>query len=238
MLATPFIPSDIGELPANFPWRGIEYHIGPVEEVTPFIKWLGNKTTCGVQSLCAGTMLWGARRLERLTEVAHNFELAEAGFAVQIDGRYVDVEAGPLVKVPEFPPADSAMIGLNRHLRAALDPDSFQDSYYQPVMDLSHMVHIVRQIVGRIDAVAPKPSSPPIDYDDFESDEAYAGYNAPHHGPPLPPEVLNPAREYDPAEAPALVEAFRRRLDPARNRYLRSRNAMIALGFKGEPYAR
>lgn len=245
MLETPFIPKDLGSAPIDFPWREIEFHIGPVEEVTPYIKWLGNKTTCGVQTLCSGVMLWGARRLERFVPATHNFELASAGFVGQADRFAVDVQAGPMQKVPDGPKELAAMVGLNIQLRRALDMDEWWDSYFQPVMELSHMVHLVRhilpptdlvsfdqwltEVVARVDGVAAKPASPEPDFDDFDDEALYDAAIAPHRGSPLPPDILDTTLPFRVEGCAERATAAVAQIRAAPNRYLRSKAEIAAL---------
>jgi hypothetical protein len=238
MIPQPFIPAGLAQCPCDFPWIDIENYIGPVEEITPVILRLGNKTTFGVQALCAGVMLWGASRLQAFAEARHNFELAEAAFAGMFGPEMIDLHAGPRQKVPEGPPAVAAMIGLNKHLDRALRAEDWWNRWAQPVFDLSHMVHLVWHImpvayrpaldawlteaVRRVDLVAPKPGTAQRDIEEFASRQDFFAYNAPHRGQPLPPAILDTTRAFDPAAIPTQVAAFRAGLDPGQNRYLRS----------------
>lgn len=245
LLETRFIPASLGELPLDFDWKGVEYHIGPVEEITPYIKWLGNKTTCGIQSICSGVMLWGARRLEAHAPAQHNFELSAAGFAGQTNRYLVDVQAGPMQKVPDSPKALAAMVGLNIQLRRALDMDEWWDSYYQPVMELSHLVHLARhiipephrtafdawlqEVVRRVDDVAPKPSTPEPDIEDFDDPVAYAACITPHRGLPLPPDILDTGLVFEAEGYAARAIMAAAEIGKSQNRYLRSDAAIAAL---------
>src|ERR1700751_3467206 len=110
----PFIPTTVVGKQFDAVWKGARDHIGPVEQITPFIRRLAKKTTCATVSICAGVLLWGAWRLKGLTEVDYNIELAEAAFVYQIDWRYVDPDAGPMEMPPDQPPPVSAMTALNQ----------------------------------------------------------------------------------------------------------------------------
>jgi hypothetical protein len=238
LIPCPFIPADLARFPCDFPWVDIEFYIGPVEEVTPVILRLGNKTTFGVQALCAGVMLWGASRLQGFAEARHNFELAEAAFAGMFSPTMLDLHAGPRQKVPDGPPAVAAMIGLNKHLNRAIRAEDWWDRWAQPVFDLSHMVHIVAhimpaahratfddwltEVVARVDLVAPKPDTPQRDIEEFASRDEFFAYNAPHRGQPLPPTILDTTRAFSHSKMSADVAAFRATLDPGKNRYLRA----------------
>lgn len=238
MIPCPFIPAELARCPCDFPWIDIEYYIGPVEEITPIVMRLGNKTTFGVQALCAGVMLWGASRLQVFAEARHNFELAEAAFAGMLGPNMIDLHAGPRQKVPDGPPPLAAMIGLNKHLDRALRAEDWWNRWAQPVFDLSHMVHLVThvmpeayrpafdawltEVVRRVDLVAAKPETPQRDIEEFASKQEFFAYNAPHRGQPLPPTILDTTSSFDPALIPADNTAFRAALDPAKNRYLRA----------------
>lgn len=245
LFETRFVPADVGDQPPDFEWEGAEYYIGPVEEITPYIKWLGNKTTCGVQTICSGVMLWGARRLERFVPAAHNFELAAAGFVGQTSRYAVDVQAGPMQKVPDGPKELAAMVALNTQLRRALDMDEWWISYYQPVMELSHLVHLTRhilpgshltafdawlaEVVRRVDGVAPKPSTPERGIEEFPGLAAYADYVAPHRGQPLPPDILDTGQPFEPDGHVARAIEAAQAIRATRNRYLRTESEVAAL---------
>ncbi|WP_096787823.1 hypothetical protein [Rhodobacter sp. CZR27] len=244
MIETPYIPAGLGDPPPDFAWKGIEYHIGPLDEVTPLIRWLGNKTTCGVQTLCSGVGFWGVRRLLPHAEGRHNLELAEAGFVGQTNRWAVDVQAGPMARVPEGPPALAAMVGLNIHLRRALDMEEWWPLRSQPVMDLSHLVHLVRhilpatrlpefdrwleEVVARVDAVAPKPATSG-EIDEFALPGELEALAAPHRGEPLPPDILDTTRPFAPEGRTGRALAFAASVRPQDNRYLRSPEAIRAL---------
>jgi len=52
----------------------------------------------------------------------------------------------------------------------------------------------------------------------------------------VPPQLLDPTFDYHPDQREALVAGFLANLDPAHNRYLRTPEAMLDLGFTGTPY--
>jgi hypothetical protein len=55
-------------------------------------------------------------------------------------------------------------------------------------------------------------------------------------GPPLPREVLDADTKYDPTQAPALIDAHLRSMDPSRNPFLASAADMVDAGYTGTPY--
>jgi hypothetical protein len=246
-----FIPDMSGE-PIDFAWDGPEAHIGPTETVTPLLDLLAGTTTCGQVTMCAGVLLWGAWRLKGHTAVEHNFELAEAAFAWQIDYRYIDVDRGPKGKPPDQPPAQSAMMKLNSFMRREMDADEYWNSYYQPVRETFHSAHLVRHIlpkdarkefetwlkglVARVKEIASKPDEEFRKKKEFESPEAHRAFVSRHRGSPLPPEILAPQSKVTPELQRDLVMQFLGGLNPSSNRYLRSPEELKASGLEAMPY--
>ena len=247
-----WIPEQIVGAPIEFKWSGAGDHVGPMETVTPLLDMLSAKTTCAEISLIAGLLQWTAWRLNGHTDTEHNVWLAEAAFAYQVDWRYCDVNAGPKGKPVDQPPAQSAMMVVNRFARQALDYDEFWNSYYQPVRQVFHAAHVVQHIVpksersvfdswlkatvARLDQVARKPDEAFKKKKEFASPEEHASFIARHRGSPLPPEVLDPSFTYEASERAQLVSKFLTSLSWDANPYLRSPEAMIKLGFVGKPY--
>lgn len=247
-----YIPASIVGAPLDFRWEGARDHMGPTETITPLLDMLASTTTAAQIAMCAGVLSWGAWRLKGHTPVEHNFELAEAAFAYMVDWRYVDRDAGPKGKAPDQPPAVSAMMQLNRFMRLELNHDEYWDNYFQPVRETFHAVHIVRHIlpkatvaefdswlkalVARIKSHWAKPDEEFRKKDTFSSPEEREPFIARHRGPPIPHQILDPRFEYREADRVRLIGEFLERLDPKTNRYLRTSEAMLALGFKGVPY--
>jgi hypothetical protein len=247
-----YVPPSIVGAPLNFHWEGASDHIGPVETVTPLLDLLAGTTTTAQIAMCAGILSWGAWRLKGHVEVEHNFELAEAAFAYVVDWRYVDRDAGPRGKAPDQPPALSAMKQLNRFMRLGLNQDKYWDSYFQPVWETFHSAHIVRHIlpnamrsdfeswlatlVGRIKSHWAKPDEEFRRKDTFPNAKEREQFISRHRGRPVPREILDPRFEYQEEDSPRLIGEFLARLNPQTNRYLRSPENMLALGFEGVPY--
>lgn len=245
-----FIPQSIVGVPVDFRWEGAREHIGPTETVTPLFERLGGTTTCGQISMCSGILLWGAWRLKGHAPVEHNFELAQASFAYQIDWRYVDIEVEPKGKAPDQPPALSAMMKLNSFLRASLR--DYWNSYYIPISETFHSAHIVKHILpaehakafqhwlvslaDRVKSIAAKPDEPFRKKKEFDTADEYEVFVARHRGLALPPEILNPAQQVTAGNREELVARFLERLDWKSNRYLRAPEKMQAMGFTGTPY--
>jgi hypothetical protein len=242
--------SDSASTPIDFAWKGSTRHTGPAEPSGPLLDVVAGMTTCGTLALEAGMLLWGAARLRTHADIQDALELAAAAFAYQVDFRYVDT--GPTQEVPEMPPASSALAQMSRYMRTSLDPSRYWHDYYQPAREAFHMAHLVRHILpkaaqndfaqwlkmasARLHSVSPKPDDF-REYDEFDSDEEYNAWVAPHRGSPLPPEVLDPAYDYHAKDREGLVLRFIASLDPTKNRYLRTPEAMRAQGYEGDPYS-
>ena len=243
---------DFGLAPMEIAWRGARKHIGPVETVTPFIDRLSSKTTCATLTLMAGVMAWGCHRLRHFADQSYNYELIEASFAFHHDWRYLDYDAGPGLKEPDQPAQASATLALNRYFLDSMDGEKPWNSYFQPIMHLSHMAHIVHFILpkpwqprfhdwlfmacDRLDTVARKPEGEYRKFNQFPDKASYRNYCAPHRGSPLPPEILVPETIVENREVGPNAHKFLMSLDPAKNRYLRPQAAMDELGFNGKAY--
>lgn len=248
-----FLPDALSQPSPEFAWRGAGRHGGPANAVTPLLEKLDMLTNCGQITLCAGVLAWAAARLEGSTTLgASALELAQAAFAFQIDGRYVDRDAGDVHKPVDEPPAQSALMEVMSYQRTALNREKYLKGYYAPIMQTFHASHITQRVMGpehrpafvawfeqaieRVQRFARRPSEPFRQKREFPTYEAYLAFIAPHRGPALPPELLDPAVPYAAQDREALVAAFVATLDWRRNRYLRAPDAMRALGFVGTPY--
>lgn len=230
-------------------WTGALDHIGPVQTITPLMEMIGGKTTCGTVTLMSGVMLWGAERLRPFTPVDYLEEIAEAIFAWQHDWRYVDFFAGVPGKSPNGPPALSAAMMLRQLFLLSISEPEDWHSFYQPIMKASHMINItefilpasakepfqgwLRAISNRLDQIAEIPDIKKPVYSEFQSEEAFDAYCAPRRGGPIPPVVFDLSVDINALD---LAQAFVATLDHTQNRYLRSPQQMIELGFVGTPY--
>jgi hypothetical protein len=248
-----YIPATLQGSPVDFAWQGALSHVGPEGAVTPLLKKLDGLTTCGQLSLCAGLLTWAAWRLRDETDEALSaLELAEAVFAHQVDWRYVNRDAGHVRAVPEGPPALSALLQVSLFMWEGLSVDWFWDSYYAPITQTFHAAHIVQHImpnthrpamvrwlgaaIQRLQVHARAPDEPFRKQRSFPSLDEWKVFVGRHRGPPLPPGIIDLQADYQPAQRQALVTRFIEGLDWERNRFLRSPQAMLALGFQGEPY--
>jgi hypothetical protein len=249
----PWIPASIRHAPIDFAWRGAQRHCGPVNAVTPLLRKLDNTTLCGQLSLCAGLLSWAAVRfMDAAAEAASCLELAEAAFAYQVDWRYADPSAGSVRTAPDAPPAPSALMEVAVYLWKGMDRAAYGESLYAPVRETFHAAHVVQhvmpqaerpafvdwfeQVIARVQQQARAPEGPARYRNDFDNPEDWQRFIAAHRGPALPPELLDPGFDYQPAQREALVARFLARLDGSANRYLRTPQEMLRLGFDGEPY--
>lgn len=248
-----FIPDQVVGAPAQFAWRGANCHCGPSIAVTPLLRRLDNTTTCGQLTLCAGLLTWAAWRFMGCTDQAGpGLELVEAAFAYQVDWRYADRDAGTVYMPPDTPPVRSALMEVAVYMWEGLNKDGFWDSYYTPIMQTFHAAHVVQhvmpkaerlafvrwfdQVIDRVQRHASAPDEPFRKKSEFDSIEAWKAYTARQRGPALPPEIIDPQVDYRAEDREQLVARFISNLDWKKNRYLRSPDAMRALGFEGEPY--
>lgn len=248
-----YIPAGLRGSPVDFEWRGALGHIGPEGAVTPLMKKLDGLTTCGQLSLCAGLLTWAAWRLfDETPEAAPALELAEAAFAHQVDWRYVDRDAGHVRATPDEPPALSALLQVSLFMWEGMSVDWFWDSYYAPINQTFHAAHIVQHIlpkahrpamvrwlegaIQRLQTHARAPDEPFRKQRSFPTLDEWKHFVGRHRGQPLPPDLLDPDTDCTVDQHAARVGRFIEGLDWRRNRFLRSPEAMLALGFQGEPY--
>jgi hypothetical protein len=234
-------------------WKGALGHIGPVQTVTKQVDMLAGKTTCGTITFMAGVVLWGASRLDSFTKTEHLYKLVEASFAWQFDWRYFNAKADPYYAAPNEPIQVSALLQIDEFLRDSIFDDDKWNSFYQPIMNLSHLVHIVRYLLpnkikrkefkvwleivnARLNEVATAPDLDVPNYDDFENEAAYDNYCAPRRGNPLPPTILNLEIDIAKLDLDAEARKFLSSLDYTKNQFLRTPEEMKELGFVGEPY--
>lgn len=246
--------------PLTTEWKGYNAHIGPVQTVTKLVNMLSGKTTCATVSMMSGVLLWGAQRLHPFVKGAplenadFLYEMAEAMFAWQHHWMYLDSKQLPKSGFNnriDQPVQDSASIVLLQFAKKNMK-EKHWNSFYQPIMDLSHMIHTLRfveaentkkefttwlkKLCTRLDDLAKAPDLEVPVFSDFESEEAYDAYCAPRRGMPLPPSVLNTEIDISTLNLQQEAQQFLSTLDYTKNRYLRSPEAMKAMGFEGEPY--
>ena len=250
MTKPPYIPDSVVGAPVEFSWKGTTAHVGPAPPSGPVLDLVGDKTTCGTITLLAGVLEWASWRFQGHTDTQQGRELSEAAFAYQIDWRYVDL--GQRIDIPEEPASLSAFLKIWSFMRRALNPKRYWDHYYQPIDETFHASYILRHTLpkadqktfsswlksaaARLDTIAPKPDEPRRKKSEFDSPEQYTEWVATHRGVALPSEVLDPGFDYMQEMREDLVGTFLEELDPSANRYLRSPEAMLELGFEGIPY--
>lgn len=248
----PFGELDLTTEPLTEKWKGSKRHIGPVQTITPLVELLGGKTTCGTLALMSGVMSWGAARLQPFGDASYCDELADAGFAFHSDWRHVNIKGGPRGKSPDQPVVHSAAMDLRAIYAGAVYGETPWNSFYQPLMEASHLVHIVRFILpkepkkafdawlkavsARLDEIAPIPDLDEPDINDFEDKFAYRAYCAPCRGLPLPPQVLDLSVDMSTIDLAAEAKAHIAQMNPAFNRYLRTPEEMAEMGFEGTAY--
>lgn len=242
---------DFAADPITDKWKGANKHIGPVQTVTPLVELLAGKTTFGTVSLMSGVIAWAAARLRPFTDVSYLDDLFDATFAWQHDWRYLKPKADPRGEPDQPPEVSAAMVLRGTYLLAICRPISWR-SFYQPVMEASHLVNVTEFILpkdaksafkdwlitisDRLDEIAEVPDLEEPDIDDFDTVEDYREYCRPMRGVPLPPVVLEPSTDIAATDLTGEADAFLAGLNPAANRYLHSPEDMLASGFEGQPY--
>lgn len=238
----PFVPD----------WRGKRAHTGSVDGNPKLLSLAAGKTTMGTVSLMSGVLLWGGKRLIPYFDAAFLNELAEAAFAWQFDWRFIDPKAAPHFSPPDQPPEPSAAFLLDNYLRHNIKEERQWHSFFQPVMPLCHMAHLVEYILPdadkqafadwlkatslRLNSIAKAPRMEEPEFTDFPDRDAYNAHCAPMRGTPLPPLVLDPETDITGLDLAAEALAFRQTLSPDTNRFLRPAAVMAEMGFKGDPY--
>lgn len=69
-----------------------------------------------------------------------------------------------------------------------------------------------------------------------ELDWEESDYGSTHHGEPVARALLDTSVTFEPERNHELIDAYLRKLEPARNRYLRTAKVLRADGFEGTPY--
>jgi hypothetical protein len=244
--------AEVVGVPLDCRWEGALDHIGPVETVNKMFNLVASKTTCGVLTEAAGIIGWGAWRLKGLTDVDVLLQLVEATFAFQVHPYYVDRNGVVTRKAKDEPAGESAAGELQVLLWKGLNAEKWWDSYYQPIDTAYHSAYLVKHIIpkpkqklftkwlegmfARIQQFAPKPEEQPVEDESSLTDDERAAYYARHWGEALPPEILDPDFDYNPARRAELVDKFLRSVDWRTNPFLRAPDAMLAMGFVSKPY--
>lgn len=254
-----FIPAGLAASPPTFVWWGRDEHTGSTRFPTPLLRRMDLKTSNGFITLCAGTVMWGAYRLQGRDEhVRTALQLAEAAFAYQVDWRYVDRDAVDLRITSGVSPTSGALLELCSFLWRCLDHEKYWENYYSPILETFHAAHLARhmlprdvrpafgrwveEIIARLNIFAKKPDEAVAHAEDFPTVEDWKRFAAGHRGRPLPPEFLDGAQPTmllaaEPQQCmDRAVDRHLRQLDWTGNPFLRTPDEMRALGFVGEPY--
>lgn len=243
---------DLSEAPLAPKWTHSHDHMGPVQTTTPLWEKLYGRTTCGTVTMMSGVMLWAAARLGHFCDTAYMREMAEAGFAWQLDWRFLREDVPPPEGLPKPETPEGAGPAIFQFMWSAIRGEGPWNSFSQPIFDLVHMAYLANFIMpksalpefekwllhlsGRLYDVAEAPDMDIPEFSDFESEEAYNEHVAPMRGAPIPPAILEYDVEHEDMDLEAEARAFVATLDPTKNRFLRSKDEMLRLGFEGEPY--
>jgi len=250
LLTLPLTPEGLAAQSVGFEWRGPQAYLAPTR-ATPLAKALMGKTNCGLYVLLCGSLVWAARRLEFVANTKPLLQMAEALLCYQDDPRYF-AENGPSHLTSPLPPAQEAVETLCYETSAIFMETPGRHSSRPPVQAVENVVSVTRHILGpdwqkafrtwvtdsiaTLNAVAPNPHQDFRSRYDFGSAEDWDAYKRLNMGRPLPLDVLVPGESHDPGELSRRFAAFLAEVRPAENPYLVPAEAMLALGFVGQPY--
>jgi hypothetical protein len=183
----------------------------------------------GVLALAAGISEWIAWRLEGLAPIQSTLQFVEAVWAGDIAPQYTiawDWECEPpfegSTQRPLFHTCELLLHVFNHSDRAGAGSAS-QWAVYLAYL-ARHVLPTPKRFetwlqaaLDRLEMLYPRGEEDPL-------------------GEPVPRGALEVDQQFDPAKAPAFLDAFLRSLDPNANRFLRKPTDMVALGFGGRPY--
>ena len=242
----PFLTPTLQDTVPSFKWWGRDEHTGDVRDAKEeaFLIQLDHKTSNAFISLCAGSVIWAAHRLQGYVPQAQMaLQMAEAAFAYQIDWRYVNRDAIPLpIPFPdqERSSQESALIELCIFLWRSLNHEKYWENYYSPILETFHALRLERfilpesvhadfnqwtqQVIQRLDQVAPKPSDDPEGRKNFDSESKWQEFVSRHRGEALPIEILDPDFSLDQLQVQRqiLIQNFLNKLQAERNPFLLS----------------
>jgi hypothetical protein len=245
----PMSPADL----ASLEWKGALAHVGPLADMTPLQVALTEKTNCALYIICAGCVGLCLKRTANVIAPGTNIYLPEQIFAYQFDWRYPrvmvidldDIEdrknraaaiqqsipyffSDMVSRLPSFFLAESPfestafMINFTRHICGKAN---------KKVVD-----RWVRQMIERLDVVAPQMEELSDSIFDYPSREEWEAAVRVIHGMPLPPEIMDTEWNCGSADLLALANGHLSAIDAIGNPLLVPPEVLIANGFSGHPY--
>jgi hypothetical protein len=217
-------------------WNVRKYFMGVDEGQFERLNKLTIKANTALAIACGE---WICFRFQPIDSDPRPLQYLEAGWAAVVDRTYCDFTVtdddewrgpvrGPLAMAITI--ANDAIFGavedplvatkacwMYNLATAVLPPGPAFGAWFEPVVSRLEKFH-----------------SAAVDVDTGEED-LFATTD--WEGSPVPREAFDPEFDYQPANAPALLDAFLRRLEPDQNPYLHTAKRMRELGWKGEaPY--
>jgi hypothetical protein len=245
------LPKDLPAKNVDFEWNGPGLHFAPLN-ATPLSKALMGKTNSALCTLCAGALVWGARRLEMVTEASPAYLIAEALLLWEDDPRYYH-HPGPSSGTRPSGQAYEAIVDLFRETTSIFKDSPGRHISDPPVQTVENVFSVVRQVLGpdwidpfrkwttqaiaKLDLLAVNTHQDFTGRFDHESEQAWEVHKALNMGRPIAIEVLNPGDvRWDSLHSDNVYGDFMTSVDWQQNRYLASPEHMTSLGFPGTPY--
>lgn len=243
------VQSGILDLPLEFPWKGEGMHFG-ASQGTKLHAALGQMTTCAQVTVTALLEEWLVWRFQKAVDVSRFLHHVDSVLAWTIDRRYRD-DSSLKGSIPNDTPVNQALGDGVWGVRLAA-ADSLWDFPNLTEDKTAALVSIIKQTlpdkpkkafsawvqrtVETAAKLAPWPSKHWPERNEFESQAAYREAAAPFFGQAIPREALEPDSGYKPEQRQEALGRFLASLDWNANPFLRSPEAMKALGFEGTPY--
>lgn len=234
-------------------WKGVLRHIGPVSDATPLQVALTGKTNCALYLIYMGCIAICIKRTQFILDQRLNPMLLEQVFAYQYDWRYPKPFG---ITIDDVENLDDKTTAIRRSLLYFFFEIVGKAKTFfapvRPVSEISFIINLTRHLCGkenasvvdgwvagiieRMNQIAPFTghNDPVIyNYPDRESWEAAARQT---HGTPLPPEVLDLARDLSGLDLATMATNWLFQIDPEVNPLLQPADVVIAKGFQGIPY--
>lgn len=245
------LPSDLPASSVDFKWYGPGEHFAP-DEATKLSGSLKGKTNCALCTLCAGALVWGARRLENVTDSSVAYLVAEVLLLWEDDPLYYQ-HPGPSPGPKPSGPAYEAVVDMFRETSTIFKDSPGAHISDPPIQAVENVFSVVSHVLGpewrepfeqwtaqaiaRLDAFAPNPHQDFSHRFDHPSQAAWEAHKAKNMGSPIPLDILNPQDEaWSTQQAKEFYRSFMAAANPTENRYLGTPERMLALGFSGKPY--
>lgn len=244
LFAANFVPVDVAAHSFDFKWNGPEAHLAPARK-TPLSKALLGKTNCALFVLTAGTLVWAARRMDRIADVLPALCMSEALLCYQDDANYVRRDR-PNHLESAMTKQREIIETLCYETTAIFQATPGEHSSRPPIQAAENVISVTRHILGldwegpfrdwvkstlsRLDQIAANPSQTFLSAYDFESDDDFAKYIIRNVGPPLPISVCDTGVSPEPASLRRQYDEFLGGVDWTSNPYLAPPEMMRALG--------